>query len=218
MIESIGVPHTEVDLILANGQPQSFSYPVQAGDRIAVYPAFTTLRLNRAVSLRPPPAQPVCFLLDNHLGRLARYLRLLGFDTLYFNNAYDDAQLAEIAQKKDCILLSRDRGLLKRSQVVHGYCLRSKEPRQQVADVLHRYQLTAKIKPWRRCLRCNGTLQPVAKEEIVHRLEPKTKRYYYDFQICSDCQQIYWRGSHFNKLEAFVTQMSKLDSRTEKLT
>jgi uncharacterized protein with PIN domain len=213
LVESIGVPHTEVELILANGQAQSFSYLVQAGDRIAVYPAFTTVRLNKAVALRPPPPQPVRFLLDNHLGRLARYLRLLGFDTLYFNNAYDDAQLAELAQKKDCILLSRDRGLLKRGQVIHGYCLRSKDPRQQATDVLHRYQLTAQIKPWRRCLRCNGVLQPVAKEQILHRLEPKTKRYYTDFQICSDCQQIYWRGSHFQKLESFVAQMRQLDSQ-----
>ena len=206
------MPHTEVDLILANEQTQSFSYLVQAGDRIAVYPAFTTLRLNRTVSLRPPPPQPVRFLLDNHLGRLARYLRLLGFDTLYFNNAYDDAQLAELAHNKDCILLSRDRGLLKRSQVIHGYCLRSKDPRQQVADVLHRYQLAAQIKPWRRCLRCNGTLQPVAKEQILHRLEPKTKRYYTDFQICADCEQIYWRGSHFRKLASFVDQMCEFDA------
>jgi uncharacterized protein with PIN domain len=211
LIESIGVPHTEVDLILVNGQLQDFSYLVQAGDRIAVYPAFTTLQPNSTMPLRPPPPQPVRFVLDNHLGRLARYLRLLGFDTLYFNNAYDDAQLAELAQMKNCILLSRDRGLLKRSQVIHGYCLRSKDPRQQVADVLHRYQLTAQIKPWRRCLRCNGPLQPVAKEQILHRLEPKTKRYFNDFQICSDCQQIYWRGSHFQKLASFVAQMRELD-------
>jgi uncharacterized protein with PIN domain len=208
LIESIGVPHTEVELILGNGQPQTFSYLVQSGDRISVYPAFTSLEINSAVPLRPAPPHPPRFLLDNHLGRLARYLRLLGFDTLYFNNTYDDAQLAQMAQDKDLILLSRDRGLLKRSQVVHGYCLRSKEPQEQVRDVLHRYQIHDQIQPWRRCLRCNGPLQPVAKVKILDRLEPKTKLYYHDFQICEDCEQIYWKGSHFKRLESFIATIS----------
>jgi uncharacterized protein with PIN domain len=208
LIESIGVPHTEVELILGNGQPQTFSYLVQSGDRISVYPAFTSLEINPALALRPPPPHRPRFLLDNHLGRLARYLRLLGFDTLYFNNTYDDAQLAQMAQNKGLILLSRDRGLLKRSQVVHGYCLRSKEPQKQVRDVLHRYQLHDQIQPWRRCLRCNGPLQPVAKEKIVDRLEHKTRLYYHDFQICEDCEQIYWKGSHFKQLESFVAAIS----------
>jgi uncharacterized protein with PIN domain len=215
LIESIGVPHTEVELILANGQPETFAYLVQSGDRIAVYPAFCSLDINPAMPLRPPLPYPPRFLLDNHLGRLARYLRLLGFDTLYFNNSYDDVQLAQMAQDIDCILLSRDRGLLKRSQVVHGFCLRSKESKQQARDVLQRYQLYDQIRPWRRCLRCNGPLQPVAKEEIMDRLEPMTKLYYHDFQICADCTQIYWQGSHFKRLESFVAEISPGDPQEE---
>jgi uncharacterized protein with PIN domain len=215
LIESNGVPHTEVELILGNGQPKTFSYLVQSGDQIAVYPAFTTLDIDSAVPLRPPPPHPPRFLLDNHLGRLARYLRLLGFDTLYFNNTNDDAQLAQMAQDRGLILLSRDRGLLKRSQVVHGYCVRSKEPQEQVRAVLHRYQLYDQIQPWRRCLRCNGPLQPVAKEKILDRLEPKTRLYYHDFQICADCEQIYWKGSHFKRLESFVAKISSTDPKEE---
>ena len=115
------MPHTEVELILGNGQPQSFSYLVQAGDRISVYPAFSVLDIETTVPLRPPIPNPIRFLLDNHLGRLARYLRLLGFDTLYFNNSYDDAQLAQLAHDQNCVLLSRDRGLLKRGQVIAFY-------------------------------------------------------------------------------------------------
>jgi uncharacterized protein with PIN domain len=193
---------------LGNGQPQYFDYLVQPGDRISVYPAFSELDINSTVSLRPPTPQPIRFLLDNHLGRLARYLRLLGFDTLYFNNNYDDAQLANMAHENDCVLLSRDRGLLKRNQVIHGFCLRSKIPQQQVEDVLHRYQLHDQIKPWCRCLRCNGSLKPVAKEQIIEQLEPKTKLYYHDFQVCEDCRQIYWRGSHFEHLESFIERFS----------
>ena len=188
---------------------------MQAGDRISVYPAFTTLDINSAAALRPPISYPVRFLLDNHLGRLARYLRLLGFDTLYFNNRYDDAQLAQMAEERNCILLSRDRGLLKRSQVVYGFWLRSKEPEEQLRAVLHRYGLGDEIRPWRRCLRCNGTLQAVDKEKILQRLEPKTRLHYDEFHICGECEQIYWKGSHFEKLESFINGIVSGDSERE---
>jgi len=207
LIESIGVPHTEVEMILLNGRAVGFSTLVQRGDRISIYPAFTSPEIRPPFPLRPPPPDPIRFLLDNHLGRLARTLRLLGFDTLYFKNEYDDSQLAQMAIEERCILLSRDRGLLKRSQVVYGYCLRTKEPLEQVKAVLHRYQLFNQIDPWRRCLRCNGHLKPVAKERIVDRLESKTKLYYHDFQICDDCEQIYWKGSHFSQLDDLVAEI-----------
>ncbi len=204
LIESAGIPHTEVEIILANGQSVDFSYRVQDGDRIAVYPAFSTIDVTPLVKLRPPLAPPHRFILDNHLGKLARYLRLLGFDALYFNDDADDAELAQIAHDEQRIMLTRDRGLLKRSKVIYGYCLRTKDSWEQVTAVLHRYQLHDQITPWTRCLRCNGLLQPVKKESILHRLEPKTKLYFNTFQICSDCKQIYWQGSHFHKLERFI--------------
>lgn len=214
LIESIGVPHTEVGLILANGEPADFDYLVQADDRVSVYPAFTTLETPRP--LRPPPPNPAQFLLDNHLGKLARYLRLLGFDTLYFNNRYDDAQLAQMSQDLSRILLSRDRGLLKRSAVIYGYCLRTTDSEAQALAVLHRYDLFAQIRPWTRCLRCNGRLQPVAKEAIIDRLEPKTKLYFEEFQMCRACGQIYWRGSHFGPLQAFVEKVRQQQQAAHK--
>lgn len=208
LIEAIGPPHTEVSLIIVNGEAKDFSYLVLPGDRVAVYPPFNTLGTESLTPLRPPLPRPARFLLDNHLGRLARYLRLLGFDALYFNNQYDDEELAQMSRDSDRVLLTRDRGLLKRSTVVHGYCLRTKNTEQQVKDVLHRFDLYEQIEPWIRCLRCNGLLRPVAKELILDRLEPKTKLYFEEFQMCKDCGQIYWQGSHFGELEAFVERVS----------
>ena len=205
MIEAAGIPHTEVELILANGQPVGFNYLVQDGDRISIYPAFATIDVSPVTQLRPPLPKPHRFILDNHLGRLARYLRLLGFDALYLNDTADDPELAQIAHAEGRILLTRDRGLLKRSLVTFGYCLRTKDSREQVTAVLHRYQLYDQITPWSRCLRCNGQLQPVKKETIMHRLEPKTKLYFHEFRICRGCNQIYWKGSHYGKLESLIT-------------
>ena len=132
LIESIGPPHTEVELILVNGEVVSFDYPVQPGNRISVYPFFTSLNGTPLGQLRPFTPNPAKFLLDNHLGRLARYLRLFGFDTLYFHNQFDDAGLAQIAFEQNRILLSRDRGLLKRSRVIHGCCLRTRDSKEQL--------------------------------------------------------------------------------------
>ncbi len=204
MIEAAGIPHTEVELLLANGESVGFDYLVLDGDRISIYPAFATIDASPVTQLRPPLLKPYRFILDNHLGRLARYMRLLGFDTLYLNDQADDPELAQISHDEGRILLTRDRGLLKRSLVTYGYCLRTKDSKMQLTAVLHRYQLHDQIQPWKRCLRCNGLLQPVEKEVVWHRLEPKTKQYFDQFQICADCEQIYWQGSHFHQLEHFI--------------
>ncbi len=211
LIESAGVPHTNVELILVNGEPVDFSYRVQTGDQVSVYPHLTTLTLpeNASGRLRPEPPSPARFVLDIHLGQLARYLRLLGFDTIYPDLSHDDADLAQIAQRENRILLTRDRGLLMRSIVVHGYCLRTKNSEKQLTAVLHRYDLFKDIQETPRCLRCNGLLQPVAKEDILERLEPKTKQFFNTFQICTDCEQIYWEGSHYPSLREFIDSIQK---------
>ena len=203
-VESLGVPHTEVAVILVNGRSVDFNYLVQAGDDISVYPPFHALDVLPLVQLRPSLTPPHRFLLDNHLGKLARYLRLLGLDTLYTDNEADDADLARIAHEEARILLTRDRGLLKRGNVIYGYCLRTRDSLKQLTAVLHRYQLHDEINPWTRCLRCNGLLRPVKKEAILHRLEPKTKLYFEEFRICEACEQIYWQGSHFTRLQRIV--------------
>lgn len=206
LIESMGVPHTEVEVILANGRSVDFNYLVQADDQISVYPPFAAIDVLPVVPLRPSLTPPHRFILDNHLGKLARYLRLLGLDARYVNNTTADAELAHIAYEEKRVLLTRDRGLLKRSNVIYGYCLRTRDSTQQLTAVLHRFQLHNEIAPWTRCLRCNGLLQPVAKKAILHRLEPKTKLYFNEFRMCEVCDHIYWQGSHFARLQAIVNK------------
>jgi uncharacterized protein len=203
VIEAQGVPHTEVDLVLVDGESVGFSYQVQDGDRIGVYPAFRSIDIAPVTLVRPPALPEARFVLDAHLGTLASHLRLLGFDVLYRND-YDDATLAEISRLEGRILLTRDRGLLKRSRVLHGYHVWETDPDQQVSEVLHRYGLFPVVQPFRRCTRCNTPLEPVEKASVEHRLQPKTRLYYHEFAICPACDRIYWKGSHFDKMRRLV--------------
>ncbi|WP_347332478.1 Mut7-C RNAse domain-containing protein [Marinimicrobium locisalis] len=198
LIEALGVPHPEVALILVSGSPVDFHYLVGSGDRVAVYPNAQGLGLATVYPLRP--ASPVKFILDNHLGSLARYMRLVGLDTRYPTEHLPDARLAKISDGDNRVLLSRDRRLLMRRNVTHGYCPRSTDGWQQLREVITQFELQRELEPWRRCAHCNGLLEPVAKEEIIDQLEPKTRKHYYDFRRCRGCGQIYWKGSHFEKL------------------
>jgi hypothetical protein len=195
LVESLGVPHTEVAVILVNGKSVDFSYLVEDGDQVQVYP-FTSESL----------ARDPRFILDNHLGRLAVYLRMLGFDCLYRND-FQDEELAQLASEQDRILLTRDRRLLMRNQVIHGYWLRSKVPHEQLAEVVSRYDLSSRASPFRRCMRCNGLLQPVKKEMVLDRLQPLTRLYYDDFRMCSDCRQVYWKGSHYEHMQQLIEEV-----------
>mgnify|MGYP001084246786 CR=1 FL=1 len=203
LIEALGVPHTEVDLILANGESVDFSYIVQDGDRISVYPVFEAFDITPILRVRPKPLRVVRFVLDTHLGRLAAYLRLLGFDTLYRND-YGDEELARTSREERRILLTRDRGLLKRSMVTHGYCVRETDPRRQVLEVVRHFDLWRQVEPFRRCLRCNGLLEAVAKEEIADRLPPRTRQHYDEFFICRTCGRVYWKGPHVERMTGLV--------------
>lgn len=207
-IEALGVPHPEVEYLLANGISVGFSYLVQPEDQISVYPTFHEIDVDPLHPLRPPLPAPPRFILDNHLGQLATYLRLLGFDTQYHNH-YQDEELARLSHEEERVLLTRDRRLLMRKIIVYGYWLRAKDPRQQLTEILGRYELDNHIRPWRRCLRCNGHLRPVPKEAILDWLEPKTIKYYHEFHICQVCQQIYWKGSHYEPLRQFVEEVSR---------
>ena len=202
-IESFGVPHPEVELILVNGRAVDFGYWLQEGDQVWVYPQDLAPRDVQLVALRPPLPRPVRFVLDTHLGQLAMYLRMLGFDTVYRNDSVD-VDLAAISHEEQRVLLTRDRGLLKRKIVEHGYCVRVSESRAQLVHALRRYDLTDEAQPWRRCLRCNGLLRPVDKAAVLECLEPKTKLYYDDFRQCEACGQVYWQGSHHERMQAFV--------------
>lgn len=202
VVESLGIPHTEVGLLLRNGVSVGFDTLIQDGDRVSVYPFFTSLEVADLSQVQLPAPEPR-FVLDIHLGKLATYLRLLGFDALFPEN-YDDANLARISAEEGRIMLSRDRGLLKRGNVTHGYHPRSTNPREQLIEVLKRYDLAEQTRPFTRCLRCNGPLVDVDKAAVADALEPGTLRYYDEFRRCTECGQVYWRGTHYQRLVEFV--------------
>lgn len=206
MIESLGAPHTEVDLILVNGAPVDFSYIVQDGDRISVYPVFESFDILPVERLRPRPLRETRFVLDTHLGKLANYLRLLGFDALYHND-YPDEELARLSSEDRRILLTKDRGLLKRKLVTHGYCVRAPDPKKQLKEVLERFDLFGAARPFSRCVHCNGLLEPVDKQAVEDRLLPDTRQYYDDFYRCTVCDQVYWPGSHYDAMQSFVAEI-----------
>jgi uncharacterized protein with PIN domain len=209
LLEALGVPHTEVDVILVNDISVDFEQRLENGDQVCVYPLCEEMDGEQYTHLHPQPLSESRFVLDGHLGKLASYLRLLGFDALYRND-YDDQELAEISSREERILLTRDRGLLKRGQVIHGYCVRSKSVRDQVVEVLKRFNLTGQAQPFSRCARCNGLLVATSKAEVFDRLEPKTKQFYDDFRVCNQCDQVYWKGSHFRRMETQLHTLLEL--------
>jgi uncharacterized protein len=206
VIEAAGVPHTEVDLVLVNGEPVDFSHRPTTGDRLAAYPVFETLDIGPINRLRPRPLRQVRFVVDVHLGRLARLLRLLGFDTRWANDL-DDATLAAISQAEHRIVLTRDRGLLKRRRVTHGLFVRSERPVDQVVEVARRLDLGDRLAPFTRCLRCGGELATVPKAEVLDHLGPLTREHYHEFRRCRSCGHVYWRGSHHERLARLVDQI-----------
>jgi len=197
LIESENVPHTEVDLILVNSNSVDFSYQVMDRDRISVYPVFEALDIKNAAKLKLRPLRITKFILDVHLGKLARYLRISGFDALY-SNSYEDSEIADIAAGEGRIVLTRDRGLLKRSIVKRGYWIRSQNASLQYREVLNRFDLTGSISMFSRCPSCNGNLRLVEKKDILDRLATKTAMYYDNFKTCNICGKIYWKGSHYD--------------------
>jgi uncharacterized protein with PIN domain/sulfur carrier protein ThiS len=207
LIETLGVPHPEIDLILVNGHPVDFDYQVRDGDRISVYPVFESLDVTPVTRLRPAPLRITRFVLDTHLGRLAAYLRLFGFDTLYRND-YDDPTLADISIKEHRILLTRDKQLLMRKQITHGYYVRATQPQKQLLEVLTRFDLRKTQQSFTRCMHCNGEIRPVAKEEIESRLLPRTKIWYTEFWQCSQCNKIYWKGSHYRRMQELIESIN----------
>lgn len=206
MIESLGVPHTEVDVILVNGESVGFDRIVEDGDRIAVYPVFEALDVTPIVRLRERPLRDIRFILDTQLGVLARYLRLCGFDALYRND-WRDEDLVRRAAAERRVILTRDRELLKRRIVTHGYFVRADKPRAQLKEVCERLDLWDAIAPYRRCIRCNGLLEVVDKATVLDLLEPDTRRCYNEFTRCAGCGRVYWRGSHVGRMETLLADL-----------
>ena len=197
LVEAVRVPHTEIGELRIDDQPASLDRLIQHGERVDVFPC-------------TPPTDPELdprFILDNHLGRLAAHLRLLGLDCLYRND-YQDEELAAVCAVERRILLTRDRCLLMRKAVLRGRLVRSLQSGEQASEILRRYNLTSLIQPFKRCIRCNGLLQPVDKAEIDHALQPLTRLYFDDFRRCDRCGQVYWKGSHYARMQNWIDNLA----------
>lgn len=203
LIETLGVPHTEPEIILINGESVGFEQPVADGDRVSVYPMFESLDVTPLLRLRPGPLRCPRFLADAHLGRLAGYLRMLGFDTLYPPHP-DDGEMASRAAMEHRILLTRDRALLMHRVVTHGCYIRQRFPREQVRYLVDRLDLCGLIHPFSRCIKCNGIVEDVGKETVTEELPGRVHEACDEIRRCRDCRQLYWKGSHYERMREFI--------------
>jgi len=199
VIQAIGVPHTAVDLILVDGRSVGFAHRLAGGERVAVYPEFERLDISPLLRLRPQPLRRTRFILDVHLGRLARYLRMLGFDTLY-DRAWDDRQIIDRALAERRIILTRDVGILKQKRVTHGYWLRNTLPVKQLGEVVAALDLSGRIEPFTRCMDCNGPIRAARYEEVAGRIDPAIQQRFDHFWLCEHCRKVYWQGSHYQRM------------------
>jgi uncharacterized protein with PIN domain len=206
MIESLGVPHTDVDLILVNGNSVNFSYILNDKDDISVYPVFESFDISNIQHLRAEPLRNPKFILDVHLGTLARYLRMIGFDTKYRNN-YSDDEIVEISLRDKRTILTKDKGILKRNNVTHGYWIRNDAPELQLKEVVDRFNLKKQIKAFERCLECNTILEKIDKEKVIPKLPLKVKERQNEFWYCKTCDKIYWPGTHFEKMKKIIGRL-----------
>ena len=202
-IEAIGVPHTEVDLILVDGQSVRFSHRLHGGERVAVYPVFERLDITPVTRLRPVPLRTPRFVADVHLGTLARYLRLLGFDTHYDNHS-GDAELVRFSVTERRILLSRDVGLLKHKVLTRAHYVRATDPARQLDEIVRALDLGRRIRPFTRCMRCNGRLRHVAVASVAGQVPVRVLAKQSHFAHCASCGRVYWPGTHFGRLARIV--------------
>jgi len=199
IIESQGIPHTEIDMILVNSHSVDFNYHIIHEDRISVYPEFRLLDISPLIQLKPKPLRIKRFIADAHLGKLASYLRMLGFDTLYKNDLRDDEIISRSIEEKR-IILTRDLGILKNGKVQRGYFIRQQIPVDQCHEVIWKFNLIGQTMPFTRCMECNGLFFKINKQRIKAMVPDKAYLFFRDFYQCRDCRKIYWKGSHYEKM------------------
>jgi hypothetical protein len=207
LLARVGIPAAAVEIALIDGESRGLEHPLRGGERVSLYPVFEALDPTPLLLLREAPLRRVRFVADAHLGRLARYLRLLGFDTRYENDL-GDAKLAAIARREGRILLSRDRALLAGPALTHGLWVPSTRPREQVAQVVERLDLYRLLRPFTRCTVCNGLLAAVDRAEVAAELPERVRRAFDAFWRCQGCGRLYWQGSHYQRLRALVEQIA----------
>ena len=207
MIEVLGVPHTEVELSLVNGESVGFNHPLSDGDHISVYPKFESLDIQPLLRVREHPLRVVRFIADAHLGGLAPLLRLAGFDTLY-DNHYPDADIEALAAAQQRIVLTRDRELLKRRAITHGCYVRTLRPREQLREVFERLDLAGSAQPFRLCLMCNAPLRRIAKDEVGDRAPDGVLERHNQFVTCDVCRRVFWEGTHWQRMRALMDSVA----------
>src|ERR671924_1562481 len=207
VIQGLGVPHTEVDLILIDGRSVRFAQRLHGGERVAVYPMFERFDIRPLYRLRPKPLRRTRFVADVHLGKLARLLRLLGFDTRY-STELSDRDLVATSVRERRILLSRDLGLFMYKTLTRAYRLRSTDPERQLEEVMYALSLHRASQPFTRCMSCNARLRPVPRPAVRDRVPASVFRRFRRFMCCSGCGRIYWRGTHFLRLERLVRRFA----------
>ncbi len=207
-IEAMGVPHTEVDLVLVDGESADFDARLSGGERVAVYPRFERLDVGSLNRLRPRPLRVTRFIVDANVGKLARYLRMIGFDAAYGSD-WDDETIIRRARREERIILTRDRAMLRHGDVTHGYWLRSTDPEEQLQEVVRALDLSESVRPFTRCMVCNVELEPVEKDDVVDRVPPAVSEAFDEFTRCPGCRRIYWRGSHYERMERLLEGFSR---------
>jgi uncharacterized protein with PIN domain len=211
MIEALGVPHTEVELVLVNGESSTFDLLIEDGDRIAVYPKFETFDVSPLLRVRERPLRRLRFVADAHLGGLARFLRMAGFDTLYDNNIHDD-EIEQLAFDEDRVVLTRDRELLKRRTITHGCYIHALKPEQQLRELFDRLDLAGSAEPFSLCLHCNAPLRAVDKADVLEQLPPAVRETHDEFNTCDCCGRVYWKGSHWKRMTDLLARTVDVDA------
>lgn len=206
-IESLGIPFSEIDLILVNGQTVSPGHQLGENDYISVYPTFETLDISSLKVSHKPPLRITRFILDAHLGKLAKYLRMLGFDTL-FRNDFEDSEIIDISVREKRIILTRDKHLLNAKKISHGYYVRSTEKHAQLREVVQKFDLYSQFKSFSRCMSCNTELTPKKKSEISDKVPTDVIQNFEEFYYCPSCKKVFWKGSHFKRMESYIHQLA----------
>jgi uncharacterized protein with PIN domain/molybdopterin converting factor small subunit len=206
MIEALGVPHTEVELVLVNGESVGFDHLLADGDRVAVYPKFEALDITPLLRVRERPLRVTRFIADAHLGGLAHLLRMAGFDTLY-DNFFADPEIEHRAAAEGRIVLTRDRELLKRRSITHGCYVRALKSADQFREIFDRLDLARSARPFSLCLHCNAPLVAIPKAEVQGRVPERVFERYDRYSTCGCCRRVYWEGSHWRPMMGLLGEV-----------
>jgi len=205
-IEALGVPHTEVDLILANGESVDFGYILRDGDRISVYPVFESLDIRDATHLRDLPLRETRFVADVNIADIVTYMRALGLD-VYCDPTLSPRGIIRISREEKRTILTKSRKLLTHRDVMRGIFIRPGTTVEQVRGIIDFLSLRGCIAPFSRCLACNTSLVRVTKESVFDRVPPKARAFHEDYSYCSGCDRIYWKGTHFARIRKVLDEI-----------